>query len=311
VTVLPLAALAAAAIPGPPRVRALAGALLLSGGAAALAFLPAPGIAWTIVPQLLAGAGMGLALPALSRDRDVSETARGLFARHAGIAVVLVILAPVATAQLQDATDRAILQGAALVLDAQIDPLQKLELAPGLLDGVDVDRPRASLHEAIEDRRADFAASADVYERLAGRLDDVVVAAILDAFQTAYLIAAALAALAAVLLVAAWRTATVWLAAAASTACVAVYAVETGRQAPEDVVLADPCEERALPDSGGLTGAIQEQALRMLDEGACKLGVSREELALALFDADRAREFEREHGADPRSAVPLLSLLGG
>ena len=43
-----------------------AGALLFAGGAGALAFLPAPGIGWTLVPQLLAGAGMGLALPALS-----------------------------------------------------------------------------------------------------------------------------------------------------------------------------------------------------------------------------------------------------
>ena len=88
VSVLPVAALAGAAIPGPARARALAGAVLLAGGAAALAFLPAPGIAWTIVPQLLAGAGMGLALPAFSGgllpERTVPDAARGLVARHVG-----------------------------------------------------------------------------------------------------------------------------------------------------------------------------------------------------------------------------------
>ena len=147
VTILPLAALAAAAIPGPARPRALAGAVLLAGGAAALAFLPAPSIAWTVVPQLLAGAGMGLALPAyageLLPEKTVGEAAVALVARHAGIVVVLAILAPVATAKLESGTDQAILQGAALVLDAQIDPLQKLELAPALLEDVDIDSPRA------------------------------------------------------------------------------------------------------------------------------------------------------------------------
>ena len=67
--------------------------------------------------------------------------------------IVLAILAPVATAQLQTATERAILQGAALVLDAQIDPLQKLKLAPALLDQVDVDGPRAGLTRNVEAKR--------------------------------------------------------------------------------------------------------------------------------------------------------------
>ena len=100
--------------------------MLIAGGAAALAFLPGASIAWTFIPQVLAGAGMGLALPAFSDERDVPEAARNLVARHVGIVIVLAILAPVATAQLETTTDRAILQGAALVLDAQIDPLQKL-----------------------------------------------------------------------------------------------------------------------------------------------------------------------------------------
>jgi hypothetical protein len=37
---------------------------------------------------------------------------------------------------------------------------------------------------------------------------------------------------------------------------------------------------------------------------------TREELALALFDADRARDFEAKYRTNPRDAVPLLSLLG-
>ena len=86
---------------------------------------------------------MGLALPAFSTERDVDEAARNLVARHVGIVVVLAILAPVATAKLDTADRRAVLQGTSLVLDAQIDPLQKLKLAPALLDDVDVDDPRA------------------------------------------------------------------------------------------------------------------------------------------------------------------------
>jgi MFS family permease len=311
VSVLPLAALAALAVRGPERPRALAGALLLCGGAAALAFLPAPGLAWTIVPQVLAGFGMGLALPALSRDRDLPDAARNLVARHVGIVVVLAILAPVATARLEDSTERAILQGTSLILDAQIDPLKKLELAPGLLDEVDVDRPRGALSEAVEERRADFASDAAVYDRLAGRLDDVVVVAVQDAFRIAYLIAAALALLAAALLIAGWRRPAVWLAAAAAAGCVVVYAVEAGRRAPPEVALADPCRPRALPESDGITGALQQQALQELDRAACRVGSTREELALALFDAGRAREFEERYGVDPRTTIPLLSLLGG
>jgi MFS family permease len=311
VSVLPLAALAALAIPGPKPPRALAGAVLLAGGAAALAFLPAPGIAWTIVPQVLAGLGMGLALPALSGDRDLADAARNLVARHAGIVVVLAILAPVATARLEDATERAILQGASLVLDAQIDPLKKLELAPGLLEDVETDRPRAALREAVDERRSEFASDAAVYDRLAGRLDDVVVVAIQDAFRIAYLIAGALALLAVVLFAGAWRRPAVWLATAVAAGCVAVYAVQAESEAPPAVALADPCRPRAVPQTGGISGAIQAQALQQLNQAACRLGSTREELALAVFDTERAREFEERYGVDPRSTIGLLRLLGG
>ena len=251
VTVLPLAALAGAAHSRRrPAEGARRGAADRRWGGGAR--VPArPTIGWTIVPQLLAGAGMGLALPAFSDERDTAEAARNLVARHVGIVIVLAILAPVATAQLATATDRAILQGAALVLDAQIDPMQKLQVAPQLLANVDVDSPRAGLARSVEAKRAEFADEPAVYDRLAGRLDDVVVGAVQDAFRTAYLIAGALALLAAGLLGSAYRRPAIALATALAAATLLLYAVEHDREAPASVALQDPCQERDLPETGG------------------------------------------------------------
>jgi len=273
--------------------------------------LPAASVAWTIVPQILAGAGMGLALPALSPERDLTEAARTLVARHVGIVLVLAILAPVATARLTSATDEAILKGASLVLDAQIDPLKKLELAPALLDDIDTDAPRETLTQAVDAQRAGFTDSADVYERLGQRLDDVVVAAVLEAFQVAYLIAAALALLAALLYLRLFRRPAILLAAAVAVGAAVVYFTESRSDRTPTVTLADPCNPRAVPGSSGLSGEIQARVLAELNEAACKVGVSREELALAIFDEGRARDFEAEHGVDPRSTINLLSLIGG
>ena len=46
----------------------------------------------------------------------------------------------------------------------QIDPLQKLRLAPALLNDIDIDSPRAQLADAVERRREQFGGAA-VYDR--------------------------------------------------------------------------------------------------------------------------------------------------
>jgi hypothetical protein len=287
--------------------------VLVAGGAGALALLPGPSIGWAVVPQLLAGAGMGLALPAfageLLPERTATDAAYGLLARHVGIVIVLAILAPVVSNRLSHLTDQAVLKGASLVLDARLPPQDKLALAPDLFAGVGAERPRAGLRSAIEKRRAQFADDA-AYDELAVRLDDLVVASVKDAFGIAYAIAAALALLAAALLARrAWTAA--GAAALLAGACVAVYAVEADRRAPPAVVLRDPCRPRPLPQTGGVAGLIQDQLLKGLDRAACKYGSSREELVLALADAQRAREYQRRYGVDPRSVGGLLGLVGG
>ena len=80
---------------------------------------------------------------------------------------------------------------------------------------------------------------------------------------------------------------------------------------PEPVAIADPCQPRSLPGSGGLEGALQDTALVALDRAACRFGSSREELALALVDASARADFEREYGVDPRSAGGLLGAILG
>jgi MFS family permease len=321
VTILPLTALAASRIRGPAVTRAAAGALLIGAGTLCLAFLPDASVAWTFIPQLLAGAGMGLALPALSGElvpeRTAGESARLLTVRHAGIVVVLAAVAPVVSHQLDTATHTARLRGIALVLDAKLPPQDKLPLAPALLTGVNSDNPRKGLHDAIEQARSNFTGDERAtFDTLAQRADDTLVAAVSDAFNEAFFVAGALGLLAAAVLVLAlgdgggrrrWALA----AAAVALAAVPAYAVIHNSVAPEAVKILDPCKPRALPNTGGLTGALQDTALRQLDRSACQVHASREELVLAIADPGEAKKFQQRYGVNPRTIGGLLSLFFG
>jgi hypothetical protein len=312
VTVLPLAALLSARVKGPPRVRAAAGALLVAGGVLALAFLPGASLWWTVLPQAMAGAGLGLALPALAGEllpEDTAEQAANLLAiRHAGITVALILLAPVASAQLAGAVAETREKGAALVLDARLPPLDKLSLAGTLLADIDPVDPRGQLEEGLAGAEVDPEDRA-AFDELARRADETLVAGVQAAFAPAFAICGALALLAALVLVPRDRRV---LAAGAAAAVLAVgAALVRPALAPEPVTLADPCQRRELPRTGGVQGAIQDVALVALDRAACRFGSSREELALALVDADARADYEREYGVDPRTAGGLLGGILG
>ncbi|HET9289112.1 MAG TPA: MFS transporter [Gaiella sp.] len=198
VTVMPVAAIATAAFAdrvGSTVVRAAAGVILVAGGLAALGVLPGSNWGWTVLPQVLVGAGLGLALSALTeralhgRSPQAVHGGWTIAARHAGVVVGLLLLTPVFTSALDRNEDRALRAGAAAVLDSRIPPLEKLAVAQDVLAIVrGADREVPDVREAFVDR-PDVPEYRSLEERLVSELDRAVTAA----FSRPFLLAAFLA----------------------------------------------------------------------------------------------------------------------
>jgi MFS family permease len=323
VSVLPVAAILSSRLPGPSETRAIAGCVLVAGGIGCLALLPGASAWWTVIPQMLAGAGMGMALPALSGElipeRTRHDVARLLSIRHAGIAIALAALAPLISSNLTSTIDTAREQGTAAVLDAKLPPEDKIKIAPDLFGTLNTDDPRGQLQKSIKSARAGLdAEQATELNALGNRLDDVVTGAVRSAFRPTFIVTAGLALLAALVLLsgalaaaAAVTRPAVATAAIAALAAAAGYGVAYANSTRETVPIRDPCQDRQLPDVGGITGELQDISLAALDRAACKFGSSREELLLALFDDRLQHKFEQEHGVNPRSLLSLGPALLG
>jgi hypothetical protein len=322
VSVLPVAAVISSRTPGEPETKAIAGCLLVAGGVGCLALLPSASAWWTVIPQVLAGTGMGLALPALSGqlipERTRHDVARLLSIRHAGIAVALALLAPLISSNLTSTIDSAREQGTAAVLDARLPPQDKISIAPSLFGGLKTDDPRGQLQKSIADAKANLPSDqASVLERLGHTLDDVVTGAVRRAFRPAFIVTAVLALLAALILLSAALGAAALvrrsIAAAGATAALAAagYGVAFAASDQPTVPIRDPCQDRQLPDTGGITGELQDISLAALDRAACSFGSSREELLLALFDDRLQHQFEQEHHVNPRDILSLGPALLG
>ena len=81
-------------------------------------------------------------------------------------------------------------------------------------------------------------------------------------------------------------------------AAVVVPYVALGGGRFEPTPVADPCESRERPDADGLAETLEGIALAGVDGVACELGVSREELVLALRSEDALEEFSEERDID-------------
>jgi MFS family permease len=198
VTVLPLAAIAAARFSGviaAPWARATSGVVLISGGLAALGWLPHAGAAWTIPPQIVLGFGLGLALSALTERALAGRSAQAvhggwtLAARHAGVVLGLVLLTPIFTADLDRSEEDALAAGTSAVLDSRIPPLEKVGVARDILVAVDEADREARIPDVEEViGRPDDPAYADLGAELQDQLDRAATNACSRSFLAAALL---------------------------------------------------------------------------------------------------------------------------
>jgi len=85
------------------------------------------------------------------------------------------------------------------------------------------------------------------------------------------------------------------LFALAAVAAVVIPYVALGGASYEPTPVADPCKQREWRRGGDLEAVLERVVLSALDGAACELGVSREELVLALTDEQSLEEFAAEH----------------
>jgi MFS family permease len=198
VTVMPLAAIAAgrfARAITPQWARAASGVILISGGLAALGWLPRAGAAWTIPPQVAIGAGLGLALAALTEralaGRDPAAVHGGwtIAARHAGVVLGLLLLTPIFTEDLRQNEEEVLAAGTAAVLDSRIQPVEKIGVARDILVAVDEAEQEARIPDVgdVVGERDDPA-----YADLVSALQDQLDRAATNAFSRSFLAAALL-----------------------------------------------------------------------------------------------------------------------
>jgi hypothetical protein len=92
--------------------------------------------------------------------------------------------------------------------------------------------------------------------------------------------------------------------AAALTLVITYLALGGASYAPAEV--ADPCATRDWREPQGLAEVGEQIVLSGLDGAACELGVSREEMVLALANSDSREQFAREHGISDERLEELV-----
>ncbi len=184
VSAMPLAALLGSRLgpaAGSDRARAAAGAILVAGGLGGLALLPDAEVILTLPPQLLVGVGLALVLSALTETALAGKAPQAIHggwtisARHAGVAIGLIALTPVFTADIAQQRRDAIDAGTAVVLDSRVEPLLKLELSQQIEDRLEAERGKVpTIGSAFEPLPGDPDDRADVIglrEELQDQLD--------------------------------------------------------------------------------------------------------------------------------------------
>ena len=97
------------------------------------------------------------------------------------------------------------------------------------------------------------------------------------------------------------------LVAVGAVAAVLVPYVALGGASYDPTPVADPCAQRDWRDPGGVQEVLEQVALSALDGAACELGVSREELVIAVRDEDSLDDFAAEHDLSREDAEQAVA----
>jgi len=202
VSAMPLAAILGSRLTeraGDARSRAAAGAILVGGGLAGLAFLPKATIALTLPPQVLVGVGLALVLSALTetalhgRSPQAIHGGWTISSRHAGVVIGLLALTPVFTADIDQQRHDAIDAGTAVILDSPINPLLKIDLAEKVSGQLEKERGKVpTIDPAFEPKPSGEPERSEV-DQLQGELQDQLDRGATHAFSTSFVLAALLA----------------------------------------------------------------------------------------------------------------------
>lgn len=176
-----------------PAARLTAGALLLGGGLVGLAYLPAVDAWWAVAALAVCGAGLGLLTGVLDEAAlhgPASVIRNGSLvvgARHAGLVLGLVLIAPVLAGSLNQATERSALAGAGVVLDARVPAQDKLKITFAVRDELDVKQRGAvpDLEKIVAGAGVESAAGVRVGDALAERIEGILTRAFRPAFGVA------------------------------------------------------------------------------------------------------------------------------
>ncbi len=185
-------------------VWAIAGTIAIAGGLLGLGVLPGASADLTIVPQLLIGGGLAMALPVLTaaalevNDPDGSRAASTIAARHAGIVVGILLLTPLLSAQLDDQHRAGTDAATALLLDANLSAETKVRVGSEISAAVAAaDGRLPDLNAAFDAVRAQASPEEQgAVDELQAGVEDQLERAATHAFSLPFIGAALLAALA-------------------------------------------------------------------------------------------------------------------
>jgi hypothetical protein len=298
VTVLPAAMLSARPLATrlAPVLSVGGGALLLAGGLVVLALVPGDQVAWATAALAFCGTGLGLLSGVVDRaavgaDGGVRDGSLAVGARHAGLVLGLLVIAPVLAGSLSQATERSMIAGTAAVLDARVSATDKVRITLAVRDELAAS-PRGTMPDlAATVGRADVDrdAAAVVGHELDHRVTSVLTRAFRPAFTTAALLGLAVL-VPGLLLVAPVRPgrqgAVPVIAVAAlmiGTGGVLAGELASGAAGYGRYAELDGCTAGPDPYPGrGADAMLQRFALSTVNGAACELHVSRERMLLSL-----------------------------